>query len=61
VTRREVEALLRFHADASPRLTVVRDLDRSPGEACRPGVAYNVVVLEGDGRRARADVPNEEF
>jgi ABC-type uncharacterized transport system involved in gliding motility auxiliary subunit len=63
VTRREVEALLRLYADASPRLRVEsRDLDRSPGEARRLGVAaYNVVTLAGDGRSARVDVPNEEF
>ena len=63
VTRREVEALLQLYADASPRLDVhVRDLDRSPGEARRLGVAaYNVMVLEADGRRGKVDVPNEEF
>jgi ABC-type uncharacterized transport system involved in gliding motility auxiliary subunit len=63
VTRREVEALLRLYADAAPRLSVhVRDLDRNPGEARRLGVAaYNVVALEADGRRAKVDVPNEEF
>jgi ABC-type uncharacterized transport system involved in gliding motility auxiliary subunit len=63
VTRRDVDALLRLYAEASPRLHVQsRDLDRSPGEARRLGVAaYNVVALEGDGRGARVDVPNEEF
>lgn len=63
VTRREVEVLLRLYADASPRFRAhARDLDRSPGEARRVGVsAYNVVALEADGRRARVDVPNEEY
>jgi ABC-type uncharacterized transport system involved in gliding motility auxiliary subunit len=63
VTRRDVDELLRLYADASPRLTVqARDLDRSPGEARRLGVsAYNVVALEGGGRGARVNVPNEEF
>jgi ABC-type uncharacterized transport system involved in gliding motility auxiliary subunit len=63
VTRREVEALLRLYADASPRLRVrVRDLDRNPGEARRLGVAaYNVVSLHAEERLARVDVPNEEY
>ncbi|HWP67204.1 MAG TPA: GldG family protein [Candidatus Limnocylindria bacterium] len=62
-TRREVTTLLALYADASPRLRVrSRDLDRSPGEARRLGVAsYNVLALEGGGRHLRVDVPNEEF
>jgi ABC-type uncharacterized transport system involved in gliding motility auxiliary subunit len=63
VARRDVEALLRLYADASPRFTVaLRDLDRSPGEARRLGVsAYNVITLETDGRVTRVDLPNEEY
>jgi ABC-type uncharacterized transport system involved in gliding motility auxiliary subunit len=63
VARREVEALLRLYADAAPRVRVRSlDLDRSPGEARRLGAsAYNVVVLEGDGRHVRVDVANEEY
>ena len=63
VIRRNAAALLSLYDDASPHVSVdLLDLDRNPGIAERYGVSsYNVAVVDGDGRRLRLDLVNEEI